>query len=210
MTSLASGLVLWMGLTAGGDEAVATSQPASSPAPAAYQWQPVTLKAPFAARDGAGAVVFKKRMWLLGGWNPRDQAHFPAICNSEVWSSADGTNWKLELARAPWEPRHTAGYAVYKDRIWIIGGDAIQRHYQNDVWSSGDGTNWEKVTDAVPWAPRVLHHTVVFNDRIWVMGGQSLPGFAPAPEAFYNDVWSTRDGKTWTCVTSHAPWEERG
>jgi hypothetical protein len=37
-----------------------------------YQWTRVTLEAPFAARDGAGALVFKGRMWLLGGWNPGD------------------------------------------------------------------------------------------------------------------------------------------
>ena len=42
-----------------------------------YRWKPVTLKAPFAARDGAGALVYKGRMWLLGGWNPGDKVHFP-------------------------------------------------------------------------------------------------------------------------------------
>lgn len=210
MTGLASAIVLVMGLAGGSDRTGAASQPASAPTTAPYRWQAVTLKAPFAARDGAGALVFNNRMWLLGGWNPGDKVHFPTNCNSEVWSSTDGSAWRLELPKAPWEPRHTAGYAVYKGRMWIIGGDAIQRHYQNDVWSSGDGIHWEQVTDRVPWGPRVLHYTVAFKDRIWVMGGQTLPQFAPAKEVFFNDVWSTKDGKDWTRVVEHAPWACRG
>ena len=55
-----------------------------------YRWHCVTECAPFAPRDGAGALVYDGRMWLLGGWNPGDKTHFPRICNNEVWSSRDG------------------------------------------------------------------------------------------------------------------------
>src|SRR5689334_16363302 len=62
-----------------------------------YAWQKITLSAPFAPRDGAGALSFRDRMWLLGGWNPdaRQKEFFPRVCNNEVWSSADGANWSL-------------------------------------------------------------------------------------------------------------------
>ena len=108
-----------------------------------YGWTCVNANASFAARDGAGALVFNDRMWLLGGWNPRDKVHFPRICNSEVWSSADGHSWQLENPQAPWEGRHTAGYVVHRGRMWIVGGDCNQGHYQNDVWNSADGIRWE-------------------------------------------------------------------
>src|SRR5712692_2677339 len=98
-----------------------------------YTWQQVTAKAAFAPRDGAGALTFQGRMWLIGGWNPGDKKHFPRICNNEVWSSADGKDWRLDKASTflddafdpvrDWEGRHTAGYVVYKDKMWIIGGD---------------------------------------------------------------------------------------
>ena len=42
-----------------------------------YEWICVTEQAAFAGRDGAGALVFKDRMWLLGGWNPGDKVNFP-------------------------------------------------------------------------------------------------------------------------------------
>jgi len=177
---------------------------------ATYEWKPMTLKAAFAGRDGAGAVVFQDKMWLLGGWNPRDKVNFPEICNSEVWSSTDGATWNLELLKAPWEGRHTAGYVVLDDKIWIVGGDCIQKHYQNDVWSSADGVNWQLVNEHVPWAPRILQYTVAFKGKIWIMGGQTLPQFAPAEEVFYNDVWCSADGVDWTCVTQNAPWSQRG
>ena len=175
-----------------------------------YQWNCVTEKASFLGRDGAGALVFRDKMWLLGGWNPGDKTNFPRICNSDVWSSHDGASWTLENPQAPWEGRHTAGYVVHNDRMWIVGGDCIQGHYQNDVWSSADGIRWELVDDEVPWAPRVLHYTLAFDGEIWVIGGQTLPQFAPAPQLFYSDVWRSPDGVSWTRVTENAPWTPRG
>ena len=175
-----------------------------------YSWECVTQQAEFAARDGAGALAFQGRMWLLGGWNPMDKEHFPRKCNSEVWSSVDGATWRLEVLSAPWEPRHTAGYVVFKDKMWIVGGDCLQGHYQGDVWNSSDGLNWELVTERVPWHPRALHCTFAFDGCIWVMGGQTLPQFAPAEESLHNDVWRSEDGANWECVLREAPWQVRG
>jgi hypothetical protein len=174
-----------------------------------YRWERVTDRAGFAPRDGAGALVFAGRMWLLGGWNPSDRTHFPETCNSEVWTSTDGATWRLE-GHAPWEGRHTAGYAVFDGKMWIVGGDPLQGHYQNDVWNSHDGLRWNRVSDSVPWAERVLHYTAVHRGKIWVMGGQTTPQFAPAAEAFYHDVWNTADGRDWARVTTAAPWSPRG
>ncbi len=175
-----------------------------------YEWQCVTEEAAFAARDGAGALVFNDKMWLLGGWNPGDKVHFSQICNSEVWSSDDGSTWTPENPQASWEGRHTAGYVVHDDRMWIVGGDCNQGHYQNDVWSSADGVHWDLVNDRVSWAPRALHYTLAFDGRIWVMGGQAMPDFAGGDEVFYNDVWRSEDGVNWIRVTEHAPWVPRG
>src|SRR5262245_25924005 len=104
-----------------------------------YEWVNITTRADFATRDGADALVFRGRMWFLGGWNPGDRTHFPRICNNEVWSSADGASWMLEKpntfldrsfdSTSDWEGRHTAGYAVFKDKLWVIGGDVNQGHY---------------------------------------------------------------------------------
>lgn len=191
--------------------------------PIEYEWREVTAKAAFAARDGAGALTFKNRMWFLGGWNPGDKRHFPRICNNEVWSSADGKEWLLEKpntflddrfdATKDWEGRHTAGYAVFRDKMWIVGGDVNQGHHHEDVWNSGDGKHWKLVNRdrPVPWGPRALHYTVVHDDKIWVIGGQTVPQFAKADEVFYRDVWQTSDGIEWNQVKTEEPfWPQRG
>lgn len=175
-----------------------------------YKWTHITSDAQFAPRDGAGALVFRDRMWLLGGWNPPHK-DFPKKCNSEIWSSSDGATWKLELRQAPWEQRHTAGYVVHQDKMWIIGGDPLQGHYQDDIWNSSDGVNWTRVIDNAPWGPRVLHYTVVHDGKIWVMGGQTMPYYAPAAEIIYRDVWNSSDGIHWQQVHLHEPyWPQRG
>lgn len=188
-----------------------------------YHWTKVIMRAAFAPRDGAGALTFNGKMWLLGGWNPREKTHFPATCTNDVWSSTDGRQWTLEKPNTyglpefnpdhDWEGRHTAGYVVFQDKIWIVGGDPIQGHYQSDVWNSADGRSWTHVNKghAAPWGPRALHYTVAFRDRIWVMGGQTLPQFAPARERFYNDIWSSTDGVAWTPVIPEGShWTPRG
>src|SRR5688572_20094058 len=108
--------VIAMLMSAAGDVAEAADAPQ-------YRWIEVTSQAPFAARDGAGALTFDGRLWLLGGWNPGDKQHFPRICNNEIWSSRDGAEWELVKPNtfldqsfdpaSDWEGRHTAGYAVY-------------------------------------------------------------------------------------------------
>lgn len=188
-----------------------------------YEWTRVTPKADFAPRDGAGALVFRDRMWLLGGWNPLDKENFPMVTNNEVWSSQDGLSWNLEKANTflnsesdlnnDWEGRHTAGYVVHKGNMWIVGGDANQGHYQSDVWSSSDGKTWTWINNGhpVPWDPRVLHYCVVFKNKIWVMGGQTLPQMAPANETYYSDIWNTSDGIHWEHITPKQPaWFARG
>lgn len=185
-----------------------------------YKWTKITCAAEFAPRDGAGALVFNDSLRLIGGWNPQDKNNFPLICNNEVWSSANGSNWVRTKANtfinksfdssADWEGRHTAGYVVFNDKMWLIGGDVNQGHYISDIWNSSDGRKWELIQSIPPWSPRVLHHTLVFKDKIWVIAGQTLPQFAEAKEKFYNDVWNSEDGINWTMVNDSADFSPRG
>ncbi len=85
-----------------------------------YEWIEVNPHAPFMPRDGAGALTYQDRMWLIGGWNP---GKLKLKCSNDVWNSADGKTWtmikpntfldaKFDGAQ-DWEGRHTAGYAVH-------------------------------------------------------------------------------------------------
>lgn len=194
---------------------------------ARYQWVNVSKNTLFHPRDGAGALVFKDKMWLLGGWNAHDEAYFPKICSNEIWSSLDGETWTLEKPNTfdgrfnpglDWEGRHSAGYAVYRNRMWIVGGDAVQGHHQFDVWNSENGKKWRHVNPnhPVPWGPRTLHHTLMFKDKIWVMGGQTrfenISGDGVKKKnMLYHDIWNTSDGVNWTRIVPKSPfWTRRG
>jgi hypothetical protein len=197
------------------------------------RWRCITDAPPWAPRDGAGAVVFRGKMWLLGGWNHTDPSTFPdengQTC-SEVWSSMDGASWKLELAEAPWPSRHCSGFLVHDDAIWLVGGDNGRGPYQKDVWRSTDGVNWELVLAEGPWPDRALYLTAVFDGRLWIMGGQGnapnlkdweaaggaklTDGRNGASEADVatdlRDVWASANGVEWELVTDSAPWAPRG
>ncbi|WP_406697681.1 hypothetical protein V5E97_02335 [Singulisphaera sp. Ch08] len=197
----------------------------SQPDRVEYEWVPMTMDAKFRPRDGAGALTFRGRMWLLGGWNSQDLVNFPRHCINEVHSSRDGIEWTLIKPNTfisghslfkpneNWEGRHTAGYVVLNDKMWIIGGDVNQGHYHYDVWNSEDGKRWNLVNKEtpVPWGPRALHHTVAHNGKIWILGGQTVPQFAWWKEEFYRDIWNTDDGIHWNKVEPKEPfWPQRG
>ena len=103
-----------------------------------------------------------------------------------------------------------------------VGGDNSSGPYQTDIWSSPDGRQWTQILAQAPWSERALHMVCVFDGFIYVMGGQTN---APAQTRFVDgtaaqfeseeaaelrDVWRTRDGAAWECVTDAAPWAPRG
>ncbi len=169
------------------------------------QWTAATEHAAWSGRLAAAAVVFRGRMWILGGTENYYFGDEKSLKN-DVWSSADGKTWTLETADAGWSPRAYHQAAVLGDRIYVFGGGNYVPKYQavNDVWSSADGKTWTKETDAAAWHPRLWFSAVTYRDRIWVLGGWSNQ-----PSRNWGDVWYTRDGRTWHEFKSPASWKER-
>lgn len=163
-----------------------------------YKWKLVTNNANFSPRDGAGTVVYKKKIWLMGGWNKDSVPNR----NSQVWTSTDGENWTLLNPKAPWSGRHCSGWVVYKRKIWLIGGDG-----NIDVWNTKNGLKWEQVTDSAPWGPRYKPYVFVFHDTLWLMGGFD---YFNKRYKTYNDVWFSTNGADWTLAKEHCPWKPRG
>ena len=200
------------------DQGVDGSRSAGPAGAPEYRWVEVTANAAYAARDGAGALVFDDRMWLLGGWHSRDKENFPRVCNNEVWSSLDGATWSLEKPNTflddsfdparDWEGRHTAGYVVHEDKMWIIGGGICIYHpfkAYNDVWATADGKNWEKITDQAPWPPRIWSSSAVYKNRLWL-----LTGFQAEPTwNNFDDVWYSSDGGDWNELVTETKWSPR-
>ena len=168
------------------------------------QWE-LASKAGWSPRIAAAVVEFKGRMWMLGGTENYYFGDDKSLKN-DVWSSADGKDWKLETADAGWSPRAYHQAAVLNGKLYVLGGGNYvpKYHAVNDVWSSSDGKTWERVTEQAGWSPRLWFSSVVHRDRMWVLGGWSN-----GPAKNWGDVWHSRDGKEWTQLKSNVIWKER-
>jgi hypothetical protein len=99
--------------------------------------------APWAARDRFGAVYFQNKIWVLGGSCGSSFHGYQTLYN-DVWASADGVTWERMMVTAPWSPRcfHSSSVLVWRNQIWIFGGDKSYSSSVMDVWASPDGIDW--------------------------------------------------------------------
>ena len=168
-------------------------------------WQQVTPAASWSPRIAAATVVFRGKMWILGG---TEDYYFGdnSSLKSDVWYSADGKEWTRAIEHAPWSPRAYHQAAVLNDKIYVFGGGNYVPDYHavNDVWSSSDGEHWELVTEKAPWHPRLWFSSVVYRERVCVLGGWSNQ-----PSRNWGDVWYSNDGKVWNQLRSNVVWKER-
>jgi len=96
--------------------------------PDGIHWDQHTDDAPWPARIWASCVVYRNRLWLIGGFRAE-----PAFQNfDDVWYSADGSTWHRFHAHPIWSPRHEISPYVYKDKLWLVAGNAWP--LMNDVW----------------------------------------------------------------------------
>ncbi|HEX8920993.1 MAG TPA: hypothetical protein VF766_05925, partial [Pyrinomonadaceae bacterium] len=161
------------------------------------RWEVVAETSRLPQRVFYGAVVFKDKIWLMGGFD--GQRYY-----NDVWNSADGVNWTKAIEGAAWSPRIVGAAVVFKNRIWIIGGGFIDGEPSDgragtEVWSSIDGVKWERATDKMArlWGAS----PVVYDGKLWLVGANRDGSFSRA-------VMVTDDGTTWR--EEAALWSPRG
>ncbi|MCK5537654.1 MAG: hypothetical protein KAI79_12565 [Bacteroidales bacterium] len=64
--------------------------------------------------------------------------------------------------------------------------------------------NWQQIVKNAEWENRYDHEAIAFNNKLWVIGGYN-PGQVKG-DTYYEDVWSSDDGKSWKLVIDDAPW----
>ena len=159
----------------------------------------------FTKRRQHSSVVFDDdgngdKIWIMGG--------LVVGRSNDVWSSTNGATWtrvRLNGAAEGFGARNRHTSVVFDKKMWILGG-ILNSGEAGDAWSSTNGKTWEEETkdsDSSEKFPiRYDHTSVVFDDgngeKIWVIGGYTFVSGSVVP---LNDVWSSKDGKTWTEVT---------
>jgi hypothetical protein len=150
-------------------------------------------------REGQKVILFKDKLWMIGGVNYFDRKTF-----NDVWSSSDGIAWKREVKNAPWHSRWDHDVTVFKDKIWLAGGMNFNGVGYGDEWVSSDGLKWEKVTDLAPWKKRQGQALVVYKNIMWLIGGID----AKTSEGI-GDTWYTEDGFNWKKTDIDGGWSGR-
>jgi hypothetical protein len=120
-----------------------------------------TAKAAWSPRAYHQAVVLNDKIYVLGGGNYVPSYH----AKNDVWSSSDGVNWTCETESAPWGPRLWFSAAVYRGRIWVVGGWSKEKDNFGDVWHSADGKNWQRLDTKTGWKARHEHSSVRFSGQ---------------------------------------------
>ena len=98
-------------------------------------WRQETSDAPWHPRLWFPAVVYRDRMWILGGWS-----NHPVRNWGDVWFSADGKDWHEWKSDVTWKARHEHSAYVFRDKIWIAGGHA--NPLSSEVWNLEIPVDW--------------------------------------------------------------------
>ena len=206
----------------------------------AYEWQRLSeeIHADWRSRDGntMSYIPGTGKFWMHGGWNGYPEVPQPdcegAACwtpgfgtditTNEVWSSPDAIAWTLELPHGNDEfaRRHVHNAIMFRDRLWLIGGDTwTNGEHNKDIVSTADGIHFDVEVEVAPWhyeangtleptSGRCLQVAGVFDNKLWVVGGQNgLTSYSHGDlrATFHNDVWSSEDGANWTRVLEDTP-----
>ncbi len=172
--------------------------------PDGTNWTKVSDVVPFSKLIGYTSVVFKNKIWIMGGMNG-DKG------SPNIWSSTDGITWTQAINEAPWPGRAYAMATIFQNKIWLIGGGQVTNFYSDgniktpsggveaendsDVWSSSDGINWVPVTLSTGFGASQFGQTFVYNSKIWLINGDS--------------VWSSINGINWILATKNPGWSAR-
>ena len=98
-------------------------------------WICETDLAPWHPRLWFSSVVYRNRMWVLGGWS-----NHPAKNWGDVWVSRDGKHWAELRSEVTWKARHEHSAFVMDDQIWVAGGHATPLN--SEVWSLKIPQEW--------------------------------------------------------------------
>jgi len=103
----------------------------------------------------------------------------------EINKTTDFKNWTTVTKNSNLPERYFYHPFVYRNKIWIIGGEDKNYKYA-DIWNSDDGISWMRGRDNVPFGKRSGSQIVSLNSTLFMLD---------------NDVWSSTDGLSWHIVT---------
>lgn len=104
----------------------------------------------------------------------------------EIFRTRDLKKWQTISKNSNLPRRFFYRPFVFKNKIWIIGGEDKNGKFA-DIWNSSDGVTWTKQKDVASFGARSGSQIVELNGKLYLLN---------------NDVWSSTDGLNWELVTT--------
>ncbi len=159
---------------------------------AKYEWVKVTDKAEYKVGYNYPLYSIQNKLW--------------AFHAEEIFSSADeGKTWARSKLPSIRRDVYQAQYVRSGDAVYAFGrhsGNYEKMNFSPLVSRTTDFENWEVLSEKSDLPARIFAAVVEFKGKFWLLGGFDTKNY-------YNDVWNSADGVTWTRVTEKAPWEAR-
>jgi hypothetical protein len=121
--------------------------------------------------------------------------------STKISRTRDGKTWEVLSEKSNLPARVFYGAAVFKDKIWLVGGWDGKKYY-NDVWNSADGVNWTRVTEKAAWSERTAS-IIVFKNKLLLIGGGVIDGDKNVNPDSGNEFWTSEDGVNWTQIKTN-------
>jgi hypothetical protein len=119
---------------------------------------------------------FKGRIYLVGGGLKLAGAGEALAETTEehndIWSSADGVHWRLELQHAAFSARTHHAVLATRDGCYVAGGSIGQQlRTTNEVWFAADCVNYRLLPGSLAMGIRHAASIAEFNGTVVVLGG---------------------------------------
>ena len=154
----------------------------------------VTATAAFSARARHEVAVYRGSLMVIGGSDSSGLV-------TDVWASANGSDWDLVTVSAGFSARENHQAVVYGGSLWVAAGSAGSA-WSNEVWRSADGKVWTKAADG--GFDERKTQMVTLGGSLWVAAGNAGSDF----RSYRGDVWRS-DGSSWYLVTGTAAFGKR-
>lgn len=145
-------------------------------------WSQATPEAPWAGRGLIhGQAMHNGEIMLIGGGlkvTPPNERYAETSAEfSDIWSSADGVNWRLRMSRFSFAPR--THFSVTSTPIGCFVSDGsigTQNNLSSDLFHAPDCVDFAPVPDPPPMQARHASSMAYFNGTLVILGGPPYGG----------------------------------
>lgn len=150
--------------------------------------------------SGVDIGLKQNKIFLMGGGDRPNP--------STIVASSDGYTWQTLSSSTSFPARISQSVLSFNNKLYVFGGYGYNNgsYNFNDVWQSANGKDWTQILLHAPWGKRSGNGAVVFQNKLWMIGGET---YNVAGSTFYNDMWSSENGKVWKKEKNNAPWNAR-